>query len=51
MRDLYLTWRNAVAERSRRGELRATRTESEALERFVRALESASDEEREAWER
>jgi hypothetical protein len=50
MRNLYLTWRKAVAERSSRGELRATAAESEALERFVRALDAATEEEREAWE-
>lgn len=51
MRNLYLAWRKAVAERSSRGELRATPAESEALERFVRALDAATEEEREAWER
>ena len=51
MRNLYLTWRKAVAERSSRGELRATPAESEALEQFVRALDTTTDEEREAWDR
>jgi len=51
IRREYLAWREAMLQRSARGELRASAAERETLERFVAALTSLSAESRREWER
>jgi hypothetical protein len=50
IREAYEVWKRAAATRSECGELRATREEREALERFVAVLDAASEGERGEWE-
>lgn len=50
LRRLYAAWREAVATRSARGELRASTEERDALGRFTEALERCNAAERDAWD-
>lgn len=51
LRTLYLAWREAVARRSGRGELRAGAEEREALDTFLQELERLDETQRAEWEK